>query len=91
MVYWGEQKNDDLLRCIERGDIDPHNLDGAYLYGKTLQLFKGFEGDRTPKLKANVISRLCKKFRNYVLDGTVRGRQKQTARGELFTLIHYFY
>ncbi len=91
MVYWSEQQNNNLLRCIERGDIDPHNLDGAYLYGKTLQLFKGFEGDGTPKSKANVISQLCKKLRNYVFDGSVKGRQKQTAEGELFTLIYYFY
>ncbi len=90
MVYWDEQQNDNLLRWIERGDINSHNLDRAYLYGKTLQLFKGFEGDGTPKLKANVISRLCKKLRNYVFDGSVKGRQKQTAEGELFTLIHYF-
>jgi hypothetical protein len=74
--------NDDLLRCIKRGDIDPHNLDGAFMYGKTLQLFKGFEGDGTPKSKANVISGLPKKLRNYVFDGTVKGRRKQTAEGE---------
>jgi hypothetical protein len=91
MVFWGKQQNNYLLRCIKRRDIDPHNLDGAYLYGKTLQLFKGIEGDGTPKSKANVISQLYKKLRNYVFDGTVKGRQKQTAEGELFTLIHYFY
>jgi hypothetical protein len=51
MVYWGKQQTNDLLRCIERGGIDPHNLDGVYLYVKTLQLFKGFEGDRTPKIE----------------------------------------
>jgi hypothetical protein len=90
MVYWGEQQNDDLLRCIERGDINPHNLDGAYLYGKTVQLFKGFEGDRTPKSRANVISRLRKKLRNYPFDGTVKGRQKQTAEIKLFTLHSLF-
>jgi hypothetical protein len=64
MVYLGEQKNDNLLRCIKRGVIDPHNLDRAYLYGKTVQLFKGFEGDKTPKLRANFISQHCKKLRN---------------------------
>jgi hypothetical protein len=91
MVYWSKQQNNDLLRCIERGDINPHNLDGAYLYGKTLQLFKGFEENGTPNLKANIISQLCKKLSNYAFDGTVKKRQKRTAEGELFTLIHHFY
>jgi hypothetical protein len=61
-------------------------LDGAYLYGKTVQLVKGFEGDRTTKLRANVISLLPQKLRNYVFDRTAKGRQIQTAEGELFTL-----
>jgi hypothetical protein len=86
MVYWGKQQNNNLLRCIERGDINPHNLDGDYLYGKTVQIFKGFEGDGTPTSRANVISRLCKKLRNYIFDRTVKGWQKRTAEGELFTL-----
>jgi hypothetical protein len=58
MVNWGNKQNNNLIRCIERGDIHPHNLDGAYLYGKTVQHFKGFEGDGTPKSRANIISQL---------------------------------
>ena len=64
MVNWGEVQNKDLIVCIERGDINPHNLDGAYLFKKTIQLFKGFDGDGTPKSRANVIGRLRKKLRN---------------------------
>jgi hypothetical protein len=79
-----------LIRCIERRVINPHSFDGAYLNGKILQHFKGFEGDGTPKLKANIISQLCQKLRNYVFDGSVKGRQKQTAEGELFTLHSLF-
>jgi hypothetical protein len=56
------------------------------LYGETIQLFKDFEGDGTPKSRANLISRLRKKLRNYVFDGTVKGGQKGTAEGVLFTL-----
>jgi hypothetical protein len=74
MVNWGEAQNDKLIKCIKRGDIDPHNLDGAYLFGKMVQRFKGFDGDRTPKSRANVIGRLCKKLRNYVFNGTITGR-----------------
>jgi hypothetical protein len=84
MIYWGEDQNLELVRCIERGDIDPHNTDGDYLFGKSVQLFKGFEGDGTTRSRANVIARLRKKLRNYCFDGTLPGRQKQAA-GELFT------
>ena len=84
MVYWGEDQNLELVRCIERGDIDPHNTDGDYLFGKSVQLFKGFEGDGTTRSRANVIARLRKKLRNYCFDGTLPGRRKRAA-GELFT------
>ena len=84
MIYWGEDQNLELVRCIERGDIDPHNTDRDYLFGKLVQLFKGFEGDGTTRSRANVIARLRKKLRNYCFDGTLPGRQKQAA-GELFT------
>ena len=84
MVNWGNSQNEELIRCIERGDIDPHNTAGDYLFGKTVQLFAGFEVDGTPKSRANAIARLCKKLRNYCFDGTLPGRQKQAA-GELFT------
>jgi len=84
MVNWGNNQNEELVRCIERGDIDPPNTDGDYLFGKTDQLFKGFKGDGTPRSRANAIARLRKKLRNYCFDGTLPGRQKQAA-GELFT------
>jgi len=74
MVNWGDDQNYDLLIFIERGDIDPHNLDGNYLFGKTVQLFPGYEGDGTAKARQNVIARLCKKLRNYIFNGTVSGR-----------------
>jgi hypothetical protein len=56
MVNWGNKQNNSLIRCIKRGDINPLNLDRAYLYGKTVQHFKGFEEDGTPKSMANAIS-----------------------------------
>ena len=91
MVHWGNVQNNKLIEYIESGDIDHHNLDGNYLFGKTVQLFPGFKGDETPKSRANVIARLCKKLRNNIFDGTVRGRrQKQRAVGELFTLHSFF-
>ncbi len=85
MVNWGDDQNKELIRCIERGDIDPHNTDGDYLFGKTVQLFKGFKGDRTQKSRSNVIARLRKKLKTYCFDGTLHGRQKQAAAGDLFT------
>ena len=90
MVNWGDDQNYDLLIFIERGDIDPHNLDGNYLFGKTVQLFPGYEGDGTAKARQNVIARLRKKLRNYIFNGTVSGRQKRRAVGELFTLRSFF-
>jgi len=90
MVNWGDQQNDELIAFLEKGDIDPHNLDGNYLFGKTVQLFPGYEGDGTPKARTNVIARLRKKLRNYVFDGTVRRRRKRRAVGELFTLRSVF-
>ena len=90
MVNWGDQQNDELIAFLEKGDIDPHNLDGNYLFGKTVQLFPGYEGDGTPKARTNVIARLRKKLRNYVFDGTVSGRRKRRAVGELFTLRSVF-
>ena len=78
MVNSGNDQNEELVRCIERGDIDPHNTDGDYLFGKTA------EGDGTTRLRSNAIARLRKKLRNYCFDGTLPGRQKQAA-GELFT------
>ena len=86
MVNWGFKQDDDLILAIERGDIDPHNLDGNYLFGKTVQLFPGYEGDGSAKQRANVIARLRKKLRNYLFDGTISGRRKRRAVGELFTL-----
>jgi hypothetical protein len=90
MVNWGKVQNADLILAIERGDMDPHNLDGNYLFAKTVQLFPGYQGDGTSKARQNVIARLRKKLRNYVFDGTVSGRQKQCAVGELFTLHSFF-
>ena len=84
MVNWGNDQNEELVRCIEGGDIDPHNTDGDYLFGKMVQLFKGFEGDGTPRSRANAIARLRIKRRNYCFDGTLPGRWKRAA-GELFT------
>ena len=86
MVNWGEVQNKEIIDCIKRGDINPHNLDGAYLFGKMVQLFKGFDRDRTPKSRANVIEQLCKKLRNYVFNGTMAGRRKRAVAGELFIL-----
>ena len=86
----GRRTKPTLILAIERGDIDPHNLDGAYLFGKTVQLFPGYEGDGTPKARTNVIARLRKKLRNHVFDGTVSGRRKRRAVGELFTLRSVF-
>ena len=74
MVNWGDNQNDDLLLFIERGDIDPHNLDGNYLFWKTFQLSPGYKGNGTAKARQNVIAGLCKKLRNYIFDGTVSGR-----------------
>jgi hypothetical protein len=53
------------------------------LFGKTVQLFPGYEGDGTAKARLNVIARLRKKLRNYVFDGAVHGRRKRRAVGEL--------
>ena len=78
----GRRTKPTLILAIERGDIDPHNLDGTYLFGKTVQLFPGYEGDGTPAAKQNVIARLRKKLRNFVFDGTVSGRRKRHAVGE---------
>ena len=78
MVNSGNDQNEELVRCIERGDIDPHNTDGDYLFGKTA------EGDGTTRLRSNAIARLRKKLRNYCFDGTLPGRRKRAA-GELFT------
>jgi hypothetical protein len=90
MVNWGDEQNQHLILAIERGDIDPHNLDGTYLFGKTVQLFPGYEGDGTPAAKQNVIARLRKKLRNFVFNGTVSGRQKQRAVGEFIYLPSFF-
>ena len=90
MVNWGNKQNEELVAFLEQGAIDPHNLDGNYLFGKTVQLFPGYEGDGTPKARTNVIARLRKKCRNYVFDGTVSGRRKRRAVGELFTLRSVF-
>jgi hypothetical protein len=61
MVNWGEQQDMDLGRAIKNREIDPHNLDGTWLFGKTVQLFEGYQGDGTPEAKANVIAQLRKK------------------------------
>ena len=90
MVYWGEDQNLELVRCIERGDIDPHNADGDYLFGKTVQLFKGFEGDGTTRSRANVIARLRKMLRNYCFDGLCLGGKNELQVSSL-PHIHYFY
>jgi hypothetical protein len=90
MVNWGDDQDTALQLYIERGDIDPHNLDGNYLYGKTVQLFPGYEGDGTAKTRSNVIGRLRKKLRNYQFDGTISGRRKRRAVGELFYLAFIF-
>ena len=90
MVNWGDEQNQHLILAIERGDIDPHNLDGTYLFGKTVQLFPGYEGDGTPAAKQNVIARLRKKLRNFVFDGTVSGRRKRRAVGEFIYLPSFF-
>jgi hypothetical protein len=74
MVNWGDDQNNELILAIERGDIDPNNLDGSYLFGKTVQLFAGYEGDGTHGTRQNVIKRLRKKLRNVVFDGTASGR-----------------
>ncbi len=76
MVNRGDNQNNELILAIKRGDIDPHNLDGTYLFGKTVQLFAGYEGDGTPGARQNLIARLRKKLRNVIFDGTVSGRQK---------------
>jgi hypothetical protein len=90
MVNWGDEQNNKLILAIESGDIDPHNLDGAYLFGKTAQLFPGYEGDGTTAAKQNVIARLRKKLRNFVFDGTVSGRRKRRAVGEFIYLPSFF-
>ena len=90
MVNWGDDQDNELIKKIEEGLIDPHNLDGNYLYGKTVQLFPGFEGDGTTKTRSNVIARLRKKLRNYQFDGTVSGRQKRRALGELLSLAYMY-
>ena len=48
MVNWSNVQNDKLIEYIESGEIDPHNLDGNYLYGKTQQLFPRYQGDGIP-------------------------------------------
>lgn len=60
------------------------------MYGKTVQLFPGYEGDGTAKTRSNVIGRLRKKLRNYQFDGTISGRRKRRAVGELFYLAFIF-
>ena len=90
MVNWGKVQNAYLILAIKRGYIDPHNLDGNYLFAKTVQLFPEYQGDGTSKARQNVIARLRKKLRNYVFNGTVSGRQKRRAVGELFTLRSFF-
>ena len=69
MVNWGDDQNNDLLLLIKRGDIDPHNLDGNYLFGNTVHLFLGYKGDGTAKARQNVMARLHKKLRNYISTG----------------------
>jgi hypothetical protein len=91
MINWGDDQNNELILAIERGDIDPHNLDGTYLFGETVQLFPGYEGDGTPKARQNVITQFRKKLRNFVFDGTVSGRQKQPALGEFIYLAFIFF
>jgi hypothetical protein len=91
MVNWGDDQNNKLILAIESGDIDPHNLDGAYLFGKTAQLFPGYKGDGTTAAKQNVIARLHKKLRNFVFDGTVSGRRKRRAVGEEFIYLPSFF
>jgi hypothetical protein len=44
MVNWGDKQNNNLIGCIERGDINPHNLDGAYVYGKQFSTSKALKG-----------------------------------------------
>ena len=90
MVNWGDNQDKALQLYIERGDIGPHNLDGNYLFGKTVQLFPGYEGDGTAKTRSKVIRRLRKKLRTYQFDGTVSVRRKRHAVGELFYLVFYF-
>ncbi len=56
MVNWGNDQNNQLILAIERGDIDPHNLDRNYLFGKTVQLFPSYEGNGTARARSNVIA-----------------------------------
>jgi hypothetical protein len=80
MVYWGEDQNLELVRCIERGDIDPHNTDGDYLFGKMVQLFNGFEGDGTTRSRANVIARLRKNAQELLLQRDFAWEAKTSCR-----------
>jgi len=49
MVNLGDDQNSELILAIERGDINPHNLDGTYLFGKTVQLSQAMKGTGLPE------------------------------------------
>ena len=81
MVYWGDDQNKELLRLIKAGVINPNTTDGDALIQYTVTHFDGFQGNKTPALRANAIARLQKKLRNYVFEGTVKGTRKRAAQG----------
>ena len=80
MPQWSEVQNEHLTTLYEEGQIDPHNLDPEYLYSSTLRHFHEFVPGETKKTRDKVIARLCKKSREWVFTGTLKGRRKKRAR-----------
>ena len=89
MVNWGDDQNYDLLIFVERGDIDPHNLDGNYLFGNTVHLFQATKGTGLPK-QGRTSSHDFTKSSETTYRRDLSGRQKRHAVGELFTLCSFF-
>jgi hypothetical protein len=58
--------------------------------GKQFSISKALKGMSLQNQGQMSSHDFAKKLRNYVFDGTVKGRQKQTTEGELFTLHSLF-
>ena len=49
MINWGDDQNNELILGIEKGDIDPHNFDGTYLFEKQFSFLQATKGTGLPK------------------------------------------
>ena len=91
MVNWGNDQNDKLIRCIKRGDIDSHNTDGDYLFGKTVQLSKALKGTGDKNQGQNLLCAFAKSSGTTALTGLCPGGKNELQQVSYLPHIHYFY